>query len=303
MRSLRCSSSAGDSNTGKGVAERAFYLEAYEAGPYTVHRVGRDNHHIKVNGLTIIGGIQPSRMETFKGLESDGLLQRFCPVLCGRPALGRSGIKVNHAIFGQPIRTLAKLTGGETYTTTPTGADLIRLTERDGADFASITDFGPGFPGFCNKLHGTHARVALILHLLNKPEQLVIPEETVACARRLVRRHLLRHARDFYSTVPGSSVATLRDIGGWLLTKAKPRILASDLTHGVKACRALGSREIGNVLDPFVTGGWIDPESDFPSNRSWLLHPDVRPSFTERTESERERRADIRSRIGRMDAD
>jgi hypothetical protein len=290
------------SNSGKGVAERAFFLESYEAGTYAVHRVGRDNLHIKVNGLTIIGGIQPSRMEVFNGLESDGLLQRFNAVLAGPSAIARAGIKVSAScIFEDPIRRLVKLPGGVTYTTTSEGSDLIRRSERDGADFAAITDYGPGFQGYCNKLHGTHARAALLLHLLDDPEQLIIPPETVARARKLVRRYFLRHARNFYVTIPGSNAATLRDIGGFLLTKANPRILASDLTHGVKACRPLGSREISNVLDPFVTGGWLDPETSFPSNRAWLLHPDVRLKFAERTKSEAERRADIRSRIGRLD--
>jgi hypothetical protein len=77
--------------------------------------------------------------------------------------------------------------------------------------------------------------------------------------------------------------------------------LASDLVHNVKACRSIGAKGIAQALEPFVIGGWLEPQNDFPSNRIWKLNPNVRNAFQERTVSERERRADIRARIGRIE--
>ena len=285
---------------GAGAAERAFYLESYEGAPYTVHRVGRDSLHIAVNGLTIYGNIQPDRLSAFQGLESDGLLQRLAVIRAKPATVERPDVIVpDLGPLHRAIEDLARMTrlDGRNYSTTDGGAELIRQTRRDAEGYGTITDYGVGFQGFCRKLHGTHARVALVLHLLENPRQVVIPTETVARAARLVRHFLLPHALGFYSVIPGSAAALLRDIGGWLLTKAKDQIVASDLTAGVKACRPLYTKQIGEVLDRFVTGGWLEPLKDFPGNRKWHLNPGVRAAFAERTETERARRQAIRDQI------
>ena len=64
-------------NKDRGISERAYYLETYEAGPYTVMHVERDSIHIAVNGMTVYGCIQPDRLKQFADLEDDGLLQRI----------------------------------------------------------------------------------------------------------------------------------------------------------------------------------------------------------------------------------
>jgi hypothetical protein len=263
---------------GPGAAERAFYLEAYEGAPYTVHRVGRDSIYIQVTGITMYGNIQPDRLADFKGLESDGMMQRIAPI-CARPAsIERPDIKVTG--LEQLQRIIRQLTSlsEKFYTTTKEGSDLIKQTGREAKEYAEITENGPGFRGFCRKLHGAHARLALILHMIDDPEQIVIPTETVKRAYRLVRYYLLRQAHGFYSSsIPGSANQIARDIGGWLLTKAPDdRILASDLVHNVKACRSIGAKGIAQALEPFVIGGWLEPQNDFPSNRIWKLNPNVR---------------------------
>jgi hypothetical protein len=285
---------------GVGTAERTFYLESYEGGACTVHRVGRDSLHIPNNALTIYGNIQPDRLSTFQGLESDGLLQRFAVIRAKPATIERPDVTVpNLGPLHRAIEDLARMTrlDGRNYSTTDEGAELIRQTRRDAEGYETITDYGVAFQGFCRKLHGTHARVALVLHLLEDPRQVIIPTETVVRAGRLVRHFLLPHALGFYSVIPGSAAALPRDIGGWLLTKAKNQVVASDLTAGVKACRPLNTKQIGEALDRFVTGGWLEPLKDFPGNRKWHLNPGVRGAFAERAETERARRQAIRDQI------
>jgi hypothetical protein len=195
---------------------------------------------------------------------------------------------------------------------------MTRATEAEAKNFAMITDYGLGWKGFCAKSHGTHARCTLILHLLGNPGSArgqsgladqfrpeIVPAETVHRAGRL-NRYLLHHARDFYSLIPNGRMDLLRDIAGWLLTKpagtpgGAERILASDLTYAVRGCRPLGSKGIADVLDPFVTGGWLEPESDFPSNRAWTLNPAIRAAFAVREVAERERRRLVREAIHKL---
>jgi hypothetical protein len=47
---------------GNGAAERGFYLQSFEGGPYTVLRVGREPVFVSNNALTIYGAIQPERL-------------------------------------------------------------------------------------------------------------------------------------------------------------------------------------------------------------------------------------------------
>jgi hypothetical protein len=176
-----------------------------------------------------------------------------------------------------------------------------------GSELAAISDYGPGWPGFCSKLHGTLARLAFVVHLLENHEQPLIPADTIKKAETLLRAFLLPHAFDFFDALPGSHRQQFHDIAGWLLTRgtadaAEPeRILASDLTNGVKSCRRLGSKGVAEVLDPFVTGGWLFPETDYPNNRAWFFPPAIRTKFAERTITERDRRTRIRDLMARSD--
>lgn len=64
--------------------DREFFLEAFNSKDnYTVDRIGRGTLHIPALTLSIIGGIQPGKMDAYVrgavagGREADGLLQRF----------------------------------------------------------------------------------------------------------------------------------------------------------------------------------------------------------------------------------
>ncbi len=62
---------------------RNFYLEAFNGtGSHIMDRVGRGSTFIETHSLSVIGGIQPNKLErylekTIKGLDNDGLMQRF----------------------------------------------------------------------------------------------------------------------------------------------------------------------------------------------------------------------------------
>ena len=72
---------------GSGGSSRAFYLTAFNGGPYLKDRIGQgirdENAEIRVDNLAlcIFGGIQPDRLAGLRDLTTDGLLQRFLVVL------------------------------------------------------------------------------------------------------------------------------------------------------------------------------------------------------------------------------
>lgn len=278
-----------------GAAERAFYLQAYEGGHYTVSRLGRDSIHIEVNGVTIYGSIQPDRLADFPDLAKDGLLQRINMIRAANTEASQAEVTVKGLdVIGHCIDQLTRI-GWHQYATTPDGSALIRKTELLGRQFATLPDLGQGFQGTCSKLHGTHARYAFLLHLLIAPQAQTIATDTVERAQRCVHDFLLPHARDFYSSLSSSPTQRLRDIAGWVLTKAPMRFRAGDVTANVRSCRGIGSKELSDAIDPLVTGNWVEPETPFPNNRAWLIHPQLREVLATRREAERARREAIRS--------
>jgi hypothetical protein len=279
---------------GSGSAERGFYLQAYEGGDYTVSRLSRDSVFMEVNAVTLYGAIQPDRLADFPDLAKDGLIQRINMIRCTTASAGRDDVQVNGLdAIDAAIEGLTKIKRCH-YRTTPEGSALIRETERIGNQLATVPDFGPGFQGTCSKLHGTHARYAMLLHLLEAPQDQTIATDAVERAGRLVHEFLLPQARDFFSGLTGSPTRRMTDIAGWILTKEPKRFLASDLTTGIRSCRGLGLKELTAELDSLVTGGWLDPESPFPSNRAWKVQPNIKASFLARAESERLRRQQAR---------
>lgn len=77
---------------GKGTAARAFWLSAYQGGFFRQDRIGRGTVSVDNLSASVLGGIQPDKlveMARINKLTSDGLLQRFIPILIG-PA--KSGI-------------------------------------------------------------------------------------------------------------------------------------------------------------------------------------------------------------------
>ena len=286
--------------SGSGAAARAFYLQAYEGGQYTVSRVGRDSLHITVCGLTLYGSIQPERLKDFPDLAKDGLLQRINMIRGSPTTVSHGDVAVRGTNSVQMAITSLTRREAQRYRTTPEGSALIRQTEQQGHEFAGIADFGAAFQGTCSKLHGTHARYALTLHLLDAPDQEIIPATTIARAGIIIHEFLLPQARDFFATETGSPYQRVRDAAGWILTRAPTRFLASDLTAGVRSCRGMGTKELSELLDPLVAGGWIEPETPFPTNRAWMPHHQLRETLAAQAETERARREHVRNLLSQI---
>lgn len=67
-----------DASSGTG-GERAFYIEAYNAGPYRADRVKLGGTPISIDRLSVsmLGGVQPDRLADLIGGKDDGLASRF----------------------------------------------------------------------------------------------------------------------------------------------------------------------------------------------------------------------------------
>jgi Protein of unknown function (DUF3987) len=76
---------------GRGAAkDRAFWLESYNGGSYTVNRIGRGFVFIENLSVSILGGIQPELIRKLvEDSVDDGLLQRLILVILRPAVMGR----------------------------------------------------------------------------------------------------------------------------------------------------------------------------------------------------------------------
>jgi hypothetical protein len=273
-----------------------------------VHRIGRETDHGDV-AITLFGCCQPDRFASFGDLGEDGTLQRIIPLVFAERKLSEPSVVVTgQDDIDRAIDLLMTEPGQRIYRTTPEGSQLIRDTEEWAFPFGELTTYGKAFAGFCNKLHGLHARLAFLLHLFDgRQAEPTIPAETVSRAGRLAKFCML-HARAFHGRVPGSVLDNTKDVAGHLLARAPTpgedeRIVASQITSGVRSCRGMALKRLIEVLDPLVTGGWLAPETPWPSCNAWLVMPGLREAFREQRQDQQQRRATIRDRIAEAAAE
>jgi hypothetical protein len=265
---------------GLGAAERAFYLEAHEGGVASVGRVGRPTTLMDNCALTILGFIQEDRLADFPGLDKDGLIQRFGIVLMqeAKAPAGRAGAADMTAAHAA-LAGLLKMGTFSDYTLGAEGEALIRETEFLGTAEGRLRTNNTGYQGFMRKLHGVHARVALVLHLLDGGQATVIPERTVYRAGRYVC-FLWEHARIFHAGLIGSAENVTKAIASYLLRHQPRRMSAGNLRQTIAVCRDLKNlKDIQRAVEPLVLGGWLLPESNWPDNRAWLVRPDLQKLF------------------------
>jgi hypothetical protein len=290
----------GGSSRGAG-ANRAFWLQAYDGGAYIVDRIGRGEILVENLSTSLIGGIQPKRLSELHGLTSDGLLQRFIPVVMGASTLA----------LDKPCDT-------EAYTS------LVKQLLDAVPDFLTLSDaalqvmndlrlhlhdieqhsggLAEGFQAFVGKLPGVAGSLALILHMIADPKngsRKEIGQETAEGVRRLIVDFILPHALEFYRTAESSANGDrLKKLASWILTSGQLRFVASDLTSNVADFRGLSLFEVNERVSPLEAAGWIRPTDRGGISRAWKVNPAVFTKFAARAGDEEARKKELAKLMG-----
>ncbi|MCC3243753.1 DUF3987 domain-containing protein [Methylocystis sp. WRRC1] len=286
-----------------GAADRGFWLQSYDGGTFHVDRIGRGQLRIKNLSVSLLGGIQPERLGELHGLTSDGLLQRFVPVMLGASRYGEDTPTDRfEREYDRLIRALHDASPARLSMTDDAidaMADLHkRLHDLEGAAHGVYA----GFQGFVGKLAGLAGSLALILHMARDPARnaaLPVGLGTVEDAAALVLQFLVPHAFEFYRTAESASNGDrLARIASWLLTSGMARITASDLTRNVALFRGKRVAEIGDMVSPMVAGGWLFPEGVGPRVTAWRVNPAVHALFADRAKEEERRKSALAAVMG-----
>jgi hypothetical protein len=293
--------------TKASAADRAFFLQAFDGGPNVIDRVSRGTIPIRNLLVTICGGIQPDRLRQFSDLTDDGLWQRFATIIVGPASRGldeRPGSAV--ADYTAAINQILDVPGATRVDLCDAAHDVRADIERQVFDLELSDVLGARFASFCGKLVGLWGRICLVLNYLDPADtHFIVPLKTAERAATLLFQSVVPCAARVYAATggAGADAEATRSVAGYILTKQKDRVLASDLAHNVRACRGQPLDHVQRVVSPLVAGGWLTPEKDW-NPFAWRVSPAVHSQFEARARTEAERRAAIRDVLtGRGGAD
>jgi hypothetical protein len=288
-------------------ADRAFFLQAFNGGPNVVDRVGRGIIPIDNLLVAICGGIQPDRLRQFSDLTDDGLWQRFVVTIVAPATRGLDESPTSAVTdYANAINRLLTVPG-RTQAVLSEGAHEVRADiEREVFELEQSGALGARFASFCGKLVGLWGRLCLVLNYLDPSDvHFVVSRDTALRASTLLFKSVVPSAARVYAATggAGADIEATRSVAGYILTKQKARVLASDLAHNVRACRGQPLDHVQRVVSPLVAGGWLTPEKEW-NTFAWEVSPDVHSQFAGRAQTEAARRAKIRDIItGRLHAD
>jgi hypothetical protein len=296
---------------GSGASARSFYLTCWNGGPFLRDRVGQgfrdDQAEIRVDNLAlcVLGGIQPDRLAAIRDLTSDGLLQRFLPVLMRPAERGDEDYPVlipEHNY--ERLIHLIQSTPPHEYGFAPDAAQVRSRVLDRLFDLEQLDGFSPALVGAIGKLKGYYGRIVLVLHVAAEHEALisgkkptvdrVIPLRVAEAAERIITDFLLPHIFGLYDVIAngGKERDTVRAVAGFILSFDKDRLRPSDFTTGVRNLRGELQQKIVEWAGRFCALGWLRPEDETSSApKAWLVARGLREHFADRRQQVKAARA------------
>jgi hypothetical protein len=281
---------------GKGAsADRAFYLRCWNGGPYNIDRIKSGELLIGNASLSVLGGIQPKKMDELHDLTSDGLLQRFLIAFMNEPQEPQDidvhpvSKKYTELVYGllnlKPQR----------FTLTDSAVDVMAELQHHLYTLERVGGVvSEAFTSHIGKLKAYAGVLTLILYVIDNPREAVklsaIGKPAVEKAARLIKDFLIEHAREFYSRSEGETERTRR-LAGYVLCCGKNRLRLADFTTNTRDCRGKKVIEINEYLSPLVAGDWLFALEPGPACRAWTVNrPTIDAQFAKRMLLEQERR-------------
>jgi len=161
-------------------SSRAFYLQCWNGGHFSKDRVAKgakdpaSEIHVDNLALSILGGIQPDRLAKLRDLTSDGLLQRFLPVLMQSAERGDE----YHPVTGAEAdyEGLIKAINDAPPQNYHFSDDALEIRDRV-IDYIhkleQVDAFSSALIGAIGKLKGYFARICLVLHVARQHDPMI----------------------------------------------------------------------------------------------------------------------------------
>lgn len=302
------------SGGGRGSAkDRAFWLQSFNGGQYTVNRVGRGASVIQNLSVSLIGGIQPEPIRAIaRDMHDDGLLQRLFPIILRPGKLGKDvpmpDVVSDYSALVERLTRLRKpALSGLHEVPVKFSAAAQRVWERVAARNYELASGWEGvnikLAAHCGKFNGMFARLCLIWHCIEaksgRPAS-SINEDVALRVRDFLYDFLYPHAIAFYNDVIGLSGQqdAVLATAGYILSKGLHKITLRDMKRGDSVMRALDPEQAETVMRQLDAFGWLTPiPSIRKDSKEWAVDTRVFEIYAEQAEEEKERRENVREII------
>lgn len=304
---------------GKGGAkDRSFWLQAFNGGHYATDRVGRKASFVDNLSISMVGGVQPDPIRrVMQDASDDGLIQRFLPVMLGRPVMGKDIEMPDVASeYDALLDALHALNPPETWC----GAQPLvfddaaqdlrnELEAKHLAMMLSFDGINRKIASHIGKYDGIFGRLCVIFHCIEcvseAPGEPLRPEVGFATAKRaadFLHRFLRPQALAFYTDVVGASDdhGIITDVAGYIIAKGLERVSHRTAQLGTRAMRKLTKADTYAIFEQMDAYGWLIEDTKRADARAWMVNPAVHILFADRASGEREQRAAARSHVANM---
>lgn len=296
-------------------ADRAFWLQAFNGGAYSVNRVGRGSTYIDNLSASLIGGIQPDPIRKLANDSTDdGLLQRLLPIVVSGAQVGKDepvGLIGNaYCDLIDRLFNLQRAQSGAMLTVDCRFDDDAQeyRNELERRHFEMLNAYeavNKKLAAHIGKFDGIFARLALLFHCIETRGQSpdpVISFDTATRAGRFLHEFFLPHSRAFYRDVIG--LTDMHDAvlatAGFILAHGKQTINARDVARGDRTMRNLDSKDAQAVLERLESLSWLEPMvlARNQTKPQWKVVDRVHEMFDEKADEERRQRIKTRELIG-----
>jgi hypothetical protein len=312
------------------MADRGFWLKAYDGGYAPVDRIIRGQVFIENQSACLLGGIQLEPMRKIANeCEDDGLLQRILPIIL-KPPVPECDEPGNGAVeeYKQLIDNLYKLEPPRGTHFDLNGAPLRFDAEaqkyRNELDVrhcklaAGVKPFNPKLATHIGKYNGIFARLCVVWHccehatgawqptrkMVDGKLPVTISEKTAKSAGAFLHDFLLPHALAFHSSILGMSDDhdQLTDVAGYILAKKLTVLTSRDVKQNVRTMKKFDKRTWESTLNQLESWGWLDvvPGPRATSPPQGAINPMVHRKFAAKAKEEVARRKLVRETMAAL---
>jgi hypothetical protein len=305
---------------GKGaMADRGFWLQAYNGGPYSLNRISRGACYIPNCSIGLLGGIQPEPIRNIANdSHDDGLIQRLLPVILRTGDVGRDvpsdgAVAAYEQLVGRLNLMRPPTRSGLSYGSqaAPLQFDDRARTVRERLEaehldlVRALETISPKLAAHFGKFDGLFARLCVLWHCV-ETEQGTQPAEfingdTAERVARFMAEFIRPSSIAFYSGLLGMSAGheDLLALASWIVAAEIDEVKARDVQSSSQSFRHYTAEQVRTLcekLEAFGWGEWADPVRN-SNTRRFVVNPAVHSRFAERGREERERRAHHREII------
>jgi hypothetical protein len=259
--------------------DRAFYLECFDGdGHYVYDRIGRGTIDIQSCTLSVIGGIQPSKIipivrSATKGTVDDGLIQRLQLAVWPDASTNwtwtdRTPNAAAKDKYTQVFNRLNGLGGDHNFKFEPQAQGLFIEWMTELQRQARAGDMHPALQSHLLKLPKTVAALSLLFALVDQEKKMI---SAVSIARALDWADYLRsHADRLYSLAVDDGMA-----GAKLIASRRDNLPQPFVSRDIRRRCWAGLDEqsvVNNALGVLVDYGHIRPQRTTPENGRPVTH-------------------------------